>query len=181
MPRAVAEAHRSPRTGSRCSSSTATYAWNIQGANTNAAPTAAEVRQLDIWLTPHGAIKAALAASDATAVSLPVNAPSNAGLTQNGQRRTIVSFTALGKYRVNVTINTQNMVELVQTWVANPVLGNMLYETRYVNYQDYAGVKFPTVIHAHQGDPWVNLGHNTWDIRVNAVEVNPAATGNDGP
>ena len=74
----------------------------------------------------------------------------------------------------------QNLVELVQTWVANPVLGDMLYETRYVNYQDYAGVKFPGVIHAHQGDPWVNLGHNTLDIRVNAVEVNPALPADDG-
>jgi len=151
-----------------------TYAWNIQGTAINPAPAAAEVRQLDIWLTPHGALKAAMAASDATAVSIPVNAPSNAGLTQNGQRRTIVSFTALGRYRVNVSINMQNLVELVQTWVANPVLGDMLYETRYVNYQDYAGVKFPGVIHAHRGDPWVNLGHNTLDIRVIAVEVNPA-------
>ena len=128
------------------------FAWNMQGTTANPAPAAAEVRQLDIWLTPHGVLKAAMAAPDATAVVLPVNGPSNPGLTQDGQERTIVSFTALGKYRVNVTINDQNLVELVQTWVANPVLGDMLYETRYVDYRDYAGVKFPGVIHAHEGD-----------------------------
>ena len=150
------------------------FAWNMQGTTANPAPAAAEVRQLDIWLTPHGVLKAAMAAPDATAVVLPVNGPSNPGLTQDGQERTIVSFTALGKYRVNVTINDQNLVELVQTWVANPVLGDMLYETRYVDYRDYAGVKFPGVIHAHEGDPWVNKGHNTWNILVSAVQVNPA-------
>lgn len=150
-----------------------THAWNVQGAAANPVPAMAEVRQLDIWLTPHGALKAALEAPDATAVSMRANAPSNPGLTQNGQRRSIVSFTALGKYRVNITINTANLVELVQTWVANPALGDMLYETRYVDYKNYAGVKFPAVIHAHQGDPSINLGHNTWDIRVSGVEVNP--------
>ena len=150
------------------------FAWNMQGTTANPALAVAEVRQLDIWLTPHGVLKAAMAAPDATAVVFPVNGPSNPGLTQNGNRRTIVSFTALGKYRVNVTINDQNLVELVQTWVANPVLGDMLYETRYVNYQDYAGVKFPGVIHSHEGDPWVNKGHNTWNIIVSGVQVNPA-------
>src|SRR5712692_2983113 len=40
-----------------------TYAWNIQGTTANPAPAAAELRQLDLLLTPHGFIKAALARS----------------------------------------------------------------------------------------------------------------------
>src|SRR5205823_7282497 len=39
------------------------YAWNMQGTTANPAPAAAEVRQLEIWLTPHGFLKAAMAAN----------------------------------------------------------------------------------------------------------------------
>ena len=45
------------------------FAWNMQGENTNPAPAAAEVRQLEIWLTPHGFLKAAAAAKDLTVIA----------------------------------------------------------------------------------------------------------------
>jgi hypothetical protein len=67
------------------------YAWNMDG--NNATPAArlassntgltAEVRQLDIWLSPHGFLKAAMAANEPAAVSLVLE----------GQPKTIVSFT----------------------------------------------------------------------------------------
>jgi hypothetical protein len=123
------------------------YAWNMDGQN--AVPQAgqylagipvAEFRQLDILLTPHGFLKAALAAN-ATAISLTF--PGSPGaITQNG-KATVVSFTAMGKYRVNGTFNDQNLLELVQTWIPNPVYGDMLYELRYTNYKDFGGVKHP--------------------------------------
>src|SRR5437016_7839111 len=91
-------------------------AWNMDGQN--AVPQAgqylagvpvAEFRQLDILLTPHGFLKAAQAANP-TAISLRL--PSSPGaITQNG-RATLVSFTAMGKYRVNGTFNDQNMLEI---------------------------------------------------------------------
>src|SRR5499426_4107847 len=53
------------------------YAWNIDGQNPVPQPgqylagiSVAEFRQLDISLTPHGFLKAALAAKDPTAISL---------------------------------------------------------------------------------------------------------------
>ena len=121
------------------------YAWNVQGTDVIPATAGAEVRQLEIWLTPHGFLKAAMAANP-TATSFTVAGPSQPGMTQNGKRMTVVSFTALGKYPMNGTINDQNMVELVQTWIPNPVLGDMLYETRYTEYKDFGGVKFPTIL-----------------------------------
>src|SRR5688572_8999635 len=149
------------------------FAWNLDGNNTMPAPgprlssSAAglrpEVRQLDIWLSPHGFLKAAMAARDATAVAL----------TLEGQPKTIVTFTALGKYRVNGTITADNMVERVQTWIANPVFGDLVYEHRYTEYRDYDGVKFPGIAHTHQGDPRFNPGRNSQEIRVTRVEVNP--------
>ena len=84
-----------------------------------------------------------------------------------------MTFTALGKYRVNGTITADNLVERVQTWIPNPVFGDMVYEHRYTEYKDYNGVKFPGLVHTHQGDPRLNPGHNSQEIRVTRVEVNP--------
>lgn len=140
------------------------YAWNIQGETATPTPAAAEVRQLDLWLTPHGFLKAAMAGNP-TAVSI----------TLQGRKVTIVSFTALGKYRVNSQINDQNLVERIQTWVPNPVLGDMLYEHRYTEYKDFGGVKFPTLIHSHQGDVRLNPGRDSMEVRVSNVQVNASA------
>ena len=62
-----------------------------------------------------------------------------------GGRVSVVSFVALGKYRVNGTINAENMVQRVQTWVPNPVVGDLYYENVYTNYRDIGGVKIPAV------------------------------------
>jgi glyoxylase-like metal-dependent hydrolase (beta-lactamase superfamily II) len=145
-----------------------TVAWNLQGGNAVPAQAAAEQRQLDIWLTPHGFVKAALAAKP-TVVSMLMP-------TAQGSRRVrMVTFTAMGKYRVNGLVTDDNVIELVQTWIANPVLGDMLYETRYTQYRDFGGIKFPTVLHSHQGDPRLNQGHNTLEVRVTDVKPNAAA------
>ena len=155
------------------------YAWNVDGTNPVPLTTRylyaipfAELRQLDIWLTPHGFLKSAMAAGNATATTVTVVGASNAGMTQNGKKATIVSFTALGKYKVNGMINDQNLVEMVQTWVANPVLGDMLYETRMTDYKDFGGVKFPTLLHSHQGDIRRNIGENSIEVRVSNVQAN---------
>jgi glyoxylase-like metal-dependent hydrolase (beta-lactamase superfamily II) len=153
------------------------YAWNVDGQNPVPQPgqylagiSVAEFRQLDILLTPHGFLKAALAAPNPTAISLTL--PGSPGaITQNG-KATLVSFTAMGKYRVNGTFNDQNMLELVQTWVPNPVYGDMLYELRYTNYKDFGGVKFPTVLHIHQGDPRLSVAHNSMEITLTTVQPN---------
>ena len=133
-----------------------------------------ELRQLEIILTPHGFLKAAMAAKDARVMSTAIVGPTNAGLTENGRRANLVAFTALGKYKVVGTINDQNLVELTTTWIPNAVYGDMLYEIRHLNYKDFGGVKFPTTIHVHQGDPVFNPAHNLMDIRVSNVQTNVA-------
>ena len=119
-----------------------------------------DLRQLELALTPHGALKAGLAAADATAITLPVVGPSDFGLSQFGRKVTVVSFSLLGKYKMNLTINDQNLVELVDTWFPNPIYGDMDYEMRYTRYKDFNGVKFPGQVHVHQGDPRLNPAHN---------------------
>ena len=158
---------------------TGNYAWNVDGQTPVPQPgqylagiSVADFRQLDILLTPYGFLKAGLAATNPTAISLTLAQPPG-GITQNG-KATIVSFTAMGKYRVNGTFNDQNMLELVQTWIPNPVYGDMLYELRYTNYKDFAGVKFPTTLHIHQGDPRLSVAHNSMEITVTNVQPNIA-------
>ena len=65
---------------------------------------------------------------------------------------------------MNVTINDQNLVELVDTWFPNPVYGDMDYEMRYTRYKDFGGVMFPQLVHVHQGDPRLNPAHNLWIV-----------------
>jgi len=145
-------------------------AWNMQGTMPqpivrgylDGLPVA-EQRQLDIIMTPHGFVKAALAqgANPTVVTSMP-----------RGRQVTNVSITALGKYRVTATINDRNEVEFVQTRVANPAFGDLLYETRYGPYKQFGSVKFPSVLHHHQGDDRLNPGHNTMEIQVSAVQAN---------
>jgi glyoxylase-like metal-dependent hydrolase (beta-lactamase superfamily II) len=158
------------------------YAWDMQGDKP--APLAslyldgvpyADLRQLELAITPHGFLKAALAAKDATAISLPIVGASDAGLSQFGRRVTIVSFT-IGKYRVNGTINDQNLVELTDTWFPNPVYGDMDYEMRYTKYKNFGGVQFPTLLHVHQGDPRLNPAHNYYEYNVTDVKTNVPLT-----
>ena len=80
----------------------------------------------------------------------------------------------LGKYKVIGTINDQNQVELTTTWIPNAVYGDMLYEIRHLKYKDFGGMKFPTPIHVHPGDPTFNPAHNSMEIRVTDVQANVA-------
>ena len=159
--------------------SSGAYAWDMR----NGAPVVltrgyldgisyADLRQLELAITPHGFLKAALEAGDATAITVPIVGPSDFGLSQFGRKVTVVSFTLLDKYKINGTINDQNLVELVGTWFANPVYGDMDYEMRYTRYQDFGGLMFPTFIHVHQGDPRLNPAHNYYELFVDSVKIN---------
>ena len=126
------------------------YAWNQPGNSPQPAIAATEERQLQIWLTPHGFLKAAL---------------ENNATAKKGSGGTVVSFT-LGKFQVNGTIDSQNMVTRTETWLPNPVLGDMPVETDYSGYKDFNGVKFPTAIVQKQGGfPVLNL--SVTDVRAN--------------
>jgi glyoxylase-like metal-dependent hydrolase (beta-lactamase superfamily II) len=150
------------------------YAWALQGTNTTPQPAAASQRQLDLWLTPHGFLKAAMTATN------PVMLTRYEGGEAGGRSLvTVISFTALGKYRVNGTINAQNLIERVQTWIPNPVIGDTYYETVYSNYKDFGTVKFPTRFHHHDdldntssGNPVVRGGHHGFELNVSNVQPN---------
>jgi glyoxylase-like metal-dependent hydrolase (beta-lactamase superfamily II) len=174
---------RSPMSEERITSIlSGNYAWDMQGDRPLPLTSLyldgvsyTDLRQLEIAVTPHGFLIAALAAKDATAVTLPIVGASDAGLSQFGRKVTIVSFT-IGKYRVNGTINDKNLVELTDTWFPNPVYGDMDYEMRYTKYKNFDGVQFPTMVHVHQGDPRLNPAHNSYEYNVTDVKANVPVT-----
>jgi glyoxylase-like metal-dependent hydrolase (beta-lactamase superfamily II) len=127
------------------------YAWDMPGDKTVPQMGAAAERQLQIWLTPHGFLKAAM---------------ENNATAKKGATGSVVSFET-GKYKVEGTINAQNLVTKTETWLPNPVLGDMPVETTFSAYKDYNGVKFPTTIVQKQG------GQATLELTVSKVTANP--------
>ena len=127
-------------------------AWNVGPNGPAPQLAAAEERQLNIWLTPHGFLRGALAAGDAT-------------LSQK-DGADVVSFTALGKYKVDGTIDAQNLVTKVETKIANPVLGDTDVVATYSDYKDFSGIKFPAKILIVQG------GFPVWDLAITSVAPN---------
>ena len=125
-----------------------------------------ELRQLELpRSTPHGFLKAALASTDAKAIRIQHIGASDFGLSQFGRWVTIgVLHVPRQVTRSNGPINDRNLAELVGTWFPNPVYGDMDYEMRYTDDPDFGGVKFPMLLHTHQGDPRVNVAHNYYDV-----------------
>ena len=117
-------------------------------------PAAVEERIVEIWSTPHGFLKAALA--------------NNATSQPNDDDGSEVSFTA-GRNRYVGTIDEDSQVERIQTWIDNTVLGDTLVETTFSDYRDFGGVLFPSRIMRSQG------GHPVLDITVSEVIANPTA------
>lgn len=148
------------------------YAWSQEGARVIPQPAAAEIRQLEIWLTPHGFIQGAMeaaASNNATAIRRH----------EYGEWVTIVSFQALGKFRVNGTIDSRNLVIRTQTWFPNPVVGDMYQETVYSNYRQIGGVMFPGRFHQHHDhDDNDGMENPSWGVHsfglenIASVEVN---------
>jgi glyoxylase-like metal-dependent hydrolase (beta-lactamase superfamily II) len=140
-----------------------TTAWNLASPAGSAPgappvpqpqPAAVDERVMEIWTTPHGFLKAAM-----------VNNATSQATSSGGAE---ISFTVGGRSRYVGTINAQNQVERVQTWIDNPVLGDTPVEFTYTDYRDFGGVTFPSHIVRTQG------GYPVLDIMVSDVNANGA-------
>ena len=116
------------------------------------------VQQLELWMLPHGFLRAAAARHATVAAQTVVD----------GKKYTIVSFAGDNKAKVNGYINAQNMVERVETWIDNAFLGDMLFEAIYTDYKDVGGAQFPMHIVQKQG------GYPTFDLNLADVTINTA-------
>jgi glyoxylase-like metal-dependent hydrolase (beta-lactamase superfamily II) len=123
-----------------------TKAWNQLGETITPALAAVDDRLHQLWITPHGVIKAALA-RNATVQTR----------TEGDRKLTAISFTG-NNLKVNALANERNLIEKVESRSTNPVLGDILTETTYTDYQDFAGVQFPTkIVQRQAGFPSLEL------------------------
>jgi glyoxylase-like metal-dependent hydrolase (beta-lactamase superfamily II) len=117
------------------------------------------VQQLEIWMMPHGFIRAA-AMNNATVATRTVN----------GKRFQVLTFMGQNKAPVNGYVNDQGLVERVETRIDNAYLGDMPFEAVYSDYKDVGGVKFPMKIVQRQGD------YPILDLTVSEVTPNAPVT-----
>src|SRR5687767_598601 len=114
---------------------------------------------LNIWTTPWGFLKGAAA--------------NNATVRQQGGQQ-VVSFSPPNlkapsgqAYTVTGYLNNQNQVTKVETRVEHPIVGDLLVEFEYSNYQNMNGVQVPTRIVQKQA------GMATFDATISAATANP--------
>lgn len=162
------------------------YAWQMDGVGAPPVatpPELADIYQVELWLNPHGFLKAAAmpGANPKATWRWELGEMGRDGPTAQPERMRVVSITVNGRYRVDATINKENMLQRIHTWVPDPVLGDMNYEHEFTNdsYIDIGnGIKFPTGWHSHQG--WddnyqaqnVTAGHNAFGGTLKDVRAN---------
>jgi glyoxylase-like metal-dependent hydrolase (beta-lactamase superfamily II) len=162
-------------------------AWHQDGLDADpvpARPEDADLWGLDMWLNPHGFLKAAAmpGANPKAAWRWELGEMGRDLPTTRPEKVTVVSIQVMGKYSVDATINKENMLQRIHTRVPDPVLGDTNYEHEFSNesYIDVGeGIRFPTGWHSHVG--WddnyqaqnYNAGHNGFggtfkDVKANA-------------
>lgn len=158
------------------------YAWHMDGNGAPAPvpPELAEVYQLDIWLTPHGFLKAARKPG-ANPVALWRWEQLEKGRDGNvvaPEKVHVVGITVLGKYRVDATINSRNLITRIKTTVNENVLGDFNIEQESTNFVTAGLSRWPTAWHSHQGwdDNWQfyseSTGHNAYGGTFPEVNAN---------
>ncbi len=159
-----------------------TSAWHIDGNGEPVAvpPELAELYQLDLWLNPHGFIKAA---------RLPGANPiafwrweqiekGRDGNVVAPERIHVVAITMFGKYRVDATINSRNQIQRIKTTVNEPALGDFNIEHESTDQMTFGSVKWPIAWHSHHGwdDNWQfyrqSTGHNGYGGKFPEVQPN---------
>ena len=124
-----------------------------QGTETRDVGTdAAWSKQFELWTNPWTFLKGAAANNGTVSTQ-----------TVFGEKYTVVTFTAQNKYKVSGLINDKNMIEKIQAWI-DP--HETLVETTYRDYQDFNGLKFPTMIIEKHADELAMI------VIVNDVKAN---------
>ena len=126
------------------------HAWNVVGENAVAAPIALGDRQFQLWSTPHGIVKAAMA-------------------NPAGVQGRAIAFGVPGQFKATAFLDQANLIERVEGMLASPVLGDMAVTVHYADYRDFGGVTFPTRIRQTYG------GFPALELTVTEVRANAAA------
>ena len=135
-----------------------TFAWNQTAGGPVAGPRFVNDRIHQLWITPHGAIKAALR-NKATLV----------GGGANGRGPAMVAFTEPGRFVASVFINADNLVERIESRFPDPVMGETNAVTRYLDYKRHGPIMFPSRVEQSAG------GFPVVEVTVSDVQPNVTA------
>ncbi|HVF64098.1 MAG TPA: MBL fold metallo-hydrolase [Casimicrobiaceae bacterium] len=131
------------------------YAWNQLVTAPLPGPRFIADRVHQLWITPHGVLKAAI--------------KNKAGVRRAADGGTAIAFSEPGRFNATAYVNASNLVERVESRVPDAVLGETDVVTRYGDYRDVGGIKFPTRVQQSIG------GHPVLDVTVRDVQPNVAA------
>ena len=127
-------------------------AWNLAGTTPTAGPRFVGDRLHQLWITPHGIVKAAQR-HNATVVAGAAGARG-------------IAFTQPGRFSATVWFDPDGLVQEVASTFPDPVLGDTRAITTYSEYRDFSGVKFPTRVRQTIG------GHPVLDLSIQEVQPN---------
>ena len=115
------------------------------------------------WTTPWGSLKGAQA-----------NGATVASRTVDGTAFRVVTWSPPQKspggqnYNVVGYIGADDLVHRVETWVENPIFGDLHVDTEFSHYRDLDGLKFPsTIVQKRAGWP-------VFEAQLLGVQANPA-------
>jgi len=120
------------------------------------------INSLEFYITPWGFLKGA-GANNATVSKKKVD----------GKNYTVLTWSPTVKapsgksYVINGYINEQNMVERVETWVGENIMGDMHILATYTGWKDFGGVMAPAKIVQTRG------GWPFFEVTVMAAKANP--------
>ncbi|MBL8697966.1 MAG: MBL fold metallo-hydrolase [Alphaproteobacteria bacterium] len=134
------------------------FAWNVVGPNPVAGPRFVADRTHQLWLTPHGAIKAAQR-----------NNAKVAWRKKGSASLAVLSFAEPGRFVAKVFLDDKFRVERIESRAPDAVLGEVATVTTYSDYRDVGAVKFPMRIKQSAG------GFPVLDVTVKEVQPNAAA------
>ena len=118
---------------------------------------------LEFYITPWGFLKGA-AANNATASRRKVDGKSYTVLTWSPT----VKAPSGKSYVINGYVDEKNMVDRVETWLGENIMGDMHILATYTGWKDFGGVMAPSKIVQTRG------GWPFFEVNVTAAKANPS-------
>ncbi len=118
---------------------------------------------LELYITPWGFLKGA-AANNATASRKKVDGKNYTVLTWSPT----VKAASKKSYVINGYVNEQNIVDRVETWLGDNIMGDMHILATYTGWKDFGGVMAPSKIVQTRG------GWPFFEVTVTAAKANPS-------
>jgi glyoxylase-like metal-dependent hydrolase (beta-lactamase superfamily II) len=119
-------------------------------------------QSLDLYLTPWGFLKGA-AENNATASTRRVDGTNYIVLSWSPK----VTAPSGRSYVINAYVNERNIIDRVETWLGENIMGDMHIVATYTGWKDFGGVMAPARIVQTRG------GWPFFEVNVTAARANP--------